>query len=238
MDKYLGDGLLAVFDCESSPALRPGGAATLQPPSARRCSTSTRSLDRGRRPSRSASVSAAPWRSGSGRDRQPRIMLRAPSSATASMPQAGLEAETKGLGVELLVSAPLLEAAGYHSAPDLTLQTFQLRGVSQASVARCTLPHAALSRTLAGGVRPMDPKRETPVSCTGPRRQPSCTTLHESKQPCHPRPLRPCNAGRKPPLPVQFTTLHSAANRHMCSRVNILLSFSVLSAARDRNQHP
>lgn len=63
-----------------------------------------------------------------------------------------LEAKTKELGVELLVSARVLEAAGYDSS-HLPLETFRLRGVSRPLEALPVEFAAALPRTLAGEQR-------------------------------------------------------------------------------------
>ncbi|MFW8594525.1 adenylate/guanylate cyclase domain-containing protein [Cribrihabitans neustonicus] len=70
-----------------------------------------------------------------------------------------LEAKTKELGLELLVSAPVLEAAG-HPPGDLALQDIQLRGLSKPLPALPVRRAAALPQLLA---------REQPPSGAAPR---------------------------------------------------------------------
>ena len=63
-----------------------------------------------------------------------------------------LEAKTKELGVELLISARVLQAAGY-GVERFALQEFQLRGVREALAALPVEHAAALPRVLEGGQR-------------------------------------------------------------------------------------
>ncbi|MDE4145346.1 adenylate/guanylate cyclase domain-containing protein [Phaeobacter gallaeciensis] len=128
VDKYLGDGLLAVFDAPS-----PAHSARAALNAAAAIGTALRTFN-----ARLEEEDSSPVRIGIGlhlgdlvqgeigsADHAPRTIIGDSVNAASR-----LEAETKALGVELLVSAAVLDASGF-AAPESALQSFQLRGVAE-----------------------------------------------------------------------------------------------------------
>ena len=150
VDKYLGDGLLALFET-ATPAR--SAAAALEAAAA--IGTALQDFN-----AQLAADGEPEVRIGIGIHLGDLVLGEIGSAAHAPRTIIGgsvntasrLEAKTKDLGVELLISAQVLEAAGYDSGR-LPLETFQLRGVSLPLDA-LPVPHAAaLPRTLAGEQR-------------------------------------------------------------------------------------
>mgnify|MGYP001106201071 CR=1 FL=1 len=146
IDKYLGDGLLAVF---KAPGPHPSAQAALEAATA--IGTALERFN-----AQLASEGEGPVRIGIGLHLGELVLGEIGSAAHAPTTIIGdsvntasrLEAQTKPLQVELLVSAQLLAAAGY--APErFALQQMRLRGVSDSLAALPVQQAAALPRILA-----------------------------------------------------------------------------------------
>ncbi|MBY6066785.1 adenylate/guanylate cyclase domain-containing protein [Leisingera aquaemixtae] len=147
VDKYLGDGLLALFE---APAPARSAEAALEAAAA--IGSALQEFN-----AQLAADGEPEIRIGIGVHLGELVLGEIGSAGHAPRTIIGgsvnaasrLEAKTKELGVELLISARVLDAAGYDSAR-LPLQTFQLRGVSRPLAALPVAHAAALPRTLAG----------------------------------------------------------------------------------------
>ncbi|MCB4455387.1 adenylate/guanylate cyclase domain-containing protein [Leisingera sp. McT4-56] len=147
VDKYLGDGLLALFE---APAPARSAEAALEAAAA--IGSALQDFN-----AQLAADGEPEIRIGIGVHLGELVLGEIGSAGHAPRTIIGgsvnaasrLEAKTKELGVELLISARVLDAAGYDSAR-LPLQTFQLRGVSRPLAALPVAHAAALPRTLAG----------------------------------------------------------------------------------------
>lgn len=128
IDKYLGDGLLAVFETSDAAGSARAGLAAAEAVS-RAVQDFNRKLEGEGDPE---------IRIGMGLHLGNLVLGEIGAAGQAPRTIIGdtvnvasrLEATTKELGVELLVSAPVLEAAGIE-ADNLTLTEFELRGVSE-----------------------------------------------------------------------------------------------------------
>lgn len=146
VDKYLGDGLLALFEAPS-----PARSAQAALDAAAAIGTALQDFN-----ARLAADGEPQIRIGIGVHLGQLVLGEIGSAGHAPRTIIGgsvntasrLEAKTKELGIELLVSARVLQAAGY--APDrFALQEFQLRGVS-APLAALPVEHAAALPRLLG----------------------------------------------------------------------------------------
>ncbi|KIC12258.1 guanylate cyclase [Leisingera sp. ANG-M1] len=150
VDKYLGDGLLALFEAQT-PALSAQAALD----AAAAIGTALQDFN-----AQLAADGEPDIRIGIGIHLGELVLGEIGSAAHAPRTIIGgsvntasrLEAQTKELGIELLISARLLEAAGY-DAGRFALQEFQLRGVSRPLAALPVDQAAALPRVLAAGQR-------------------------------------------------------------------------------------
>ena len=149
VDKYLGDGLLALFE-----APEPGRSARAALDAAAAIGTALQDFNADL-PDGEPDV-----RIGIGIHLGELVLGEIGSAAHAPRTIIGdsvntasrLEAQTKELGVELLISARVLQAAGY-GAKDFPLQEFRLRGVAEPLAALPVEHAAALPRVLAAGQR-------------------------------------------------------------------------------------
>lgn len=147
VDKYLGDGLLALFE---SPSPQHSARAALEAATA--IGTALQDFN-----ARMLAAGEPEVRIGIGIHLGELVLGEIGSAAHAPRTIIGdsvntasrLEAQTKALGVELLVSARVLEVAG-HDLAALSLQRFELRGVSESLMALPVEQAAALPRILAG----------------------------------------------------------------------------------------
>ncbi|WP_299944092.1 adenylate/guanylate cyclase domain-containing protein [uncultured Ruegeria sp.] len=127
VDKYMGDGLLAMFETADTTGSARAGL--------RAAADIGRALERFNQ--QLAAEGSSPVRIGMGLHLGDLVLGEIGAAKHAPRTIIGdavnvasrLEAETKALGVELLVSETLLEAAGLHCNPD-ELRAFSLRGVS------------------------------------------------------------------------------------------------------------
>ncbi|WP_323778197.1 adenylate/guanylate cyclase domain-containing protein [Leisingera sp.] len=150
VDKYLGDGLLALFEARS-----PARSAQAALDAATAIGQALQDFN-----ARLAADGEPEIRIGIGIHLGELVLGEIGSAGHAPRTIIGgsvntasrLEAKTKDLGVELLISARVLDAAGYESG-HLALQTFQLRGVAGPLRALPVAYAAALPRTLAAEQR-------------------------------------------------------------------------------------
>ena len=146
VDKYLGDGLLALFE-----AATPARSAEAALDAAAAIGTALQDFN-----ARLAADGEPQIRIGIGIHLGQLVLGEIGSAGHAPRTIIGgsvntasrLEAKTKDLGIELLVSARVLEAAGY-PLHRFALQEFQLRGVSRPLAALAVEQAAALPRLLA-----------------------------------------------------------------------------------------
>ena len=148
VDKYLGDGLLAVFETEDEKASAQAALKAAENISTALSEFNTKLVEEGGTPVAIGiglhlgdlvlgEIGAA--------GNAPRTLI-GDSVNTASR----LESQTKELGVELLISASLLQAAG-HATDGLSLRVLQLRGVSEPLAALPVKQATALPQLLATG---------------------------------------------------------------------------------------
>ncbi|UWQ42420.1 adenylate/guanylate cyclase domain-containing protein [Leisingera aquaemixtae] len=146
VDKYLGDGLLALFE-----AATPARSAEAALEAATAIGTALQDFN-----ARLAADGEPQIRIGIGIHLGQLVLGEIGSAGHAPRTIIGgsvntasrLEAKTKDLGIELLVSARVLQAAGY-PLDRFPLQEFQLRGVSRPLAALAVEQAAALPRLLA-----------------------------------------------------------------------------------------
>lgn len=160
VDKYLGDGLLAVFE---APDARHSARAALRAATGVGAALDTfnRTL---------VAEGETPVKIGMGLHLGDLVLGEIGAAGHAPRTIIGdtvntasrLEAATKALGVELLVSAPLLEAAGYAIRED-ALRSLELRGVSQAVSALPVERAAQLDTVLAPLSEPYDATGPVPA---------------------------------------------------------------------------
>ncbi|MEX0303769.1 MAG: adenylate/guanylate cyclase domain-containing protein, partial [Leisingera sp.] len=149
VDKYLGDGLLALFEAPS-----PDRSARAALDAAAAIGVALQDFNAGL-PDGEPDV-----RIGIGIHLGELVLGEIGSAAHAPRTIIGdsvntasrLEAQTKELGVELLISAQVLQAAGY-GTEGFALQQFQLRGVAEPLAALPVEHAAALPRDLSAGQR-------------------------------------------------------------------------------------
>ncbi|GGH34314.1 adenylate/guanylate cyclase [Cribrihabitans marinus] len=147
VDKYLGDGLLAVFEARDAAASARAALAAAE--------AVGHALDRFNRVL--GDENDQPVRIGmslhlgnlvlgeiGARDHAPRTIIGDTVNAASR-----LEGETKALGVELLVSKPLLRAAGHELDPSCW-RMFDLRGVAEPLAALAVARAADLPERIAG----------------------------------------------------------------------------------------
>jgi len=150
VDKYLGDGLLAVFETEDEKSSAQAALKAAENISTALSEFNTKLVEEGGTPVAIGiglhlgdlvlgEIGAA--------GNAPRTLI-GDSVNTASR----LESQTKELGVELLISASLLQAAG-HATDGLSLCVLQLRGVSEPLAALPVKQATALPQLLATGQR-------------------------------------------------------------------------------------
>jgi len=148
VDKYLGDGLLAVFETEDEKSSAQAALKAAENISTALSEFNTKLVEEGGTPVAIGiglhlgdlvlgEIGAA--------GNAPRTLI-GDSVNTASR----LESQTKELGVELLISASLLQAAG-HATDGLSLCVLQLRGVSEPLAALPVKQATALPQLLATG---------------------------------------------------------------------------------------
>ncbi|WP_291730781.1 adenylate/guanylate cyclase domain-containing protein [Leisingera sp. F5] len=150
VDKYLGDGLLALFEARS-----PARSAQAALDAATAIGSALQDFN-----AQLAADGEPEIRIGIGIHLGDLVLGEIGSAGHAPRTIIGgsvntasrLEAKTKELGVELLISARALDAAGYETG-HLALETFQLRGVAEPVKALPVAFAAALPRTLAAEQR-------------------------------------------------------------------------------------
>jgi len=148
VDKYLGDGLLAVFETEDEKSSAQAALKAAENISTALSEFNTKLVEEGGTPV-AIGIGLHLGDLGLGEigaaGNAPRTLI-GDSVNTASR----LESQTKELGVELLISASLLQAAG-HATDGLSLCVLQLRGVSEPLAALPVKQATALPQLLATG---------------------------------------------------------------------------------------
>ncbi|OUS35023.1 adenylate/guanylate cyclase domain-containing protein [Rhodobacterales bacterium 56_14_T64] len=146
VDKYLGDGLLAVFETEDEKSSARAALKAAENISTALSEFNTKLVEEG----------GAPVAIGIGLHLGDLVLGEIGAAGNAPRTLIGdsvntasrLESQTKELGVELLISASLLQAAG-HATDCLPLCVLQLRGVSEPLAALPVKQATALPRILA-----------------------------------------------------------------------------------------
>jgi len=150
VDKYLGDGLLAVFETEDEKSSAQAALKAAENISTALSEFNTKLVEEG----------GAPVAIGIGLHLGDLVLGEIGAAGNAPRTLIGdsvntasrLESQTKELGVELLISASLLQAAG-HATDGLSLCVLQLRGVSEPLAALPVKQATALPQLLATGQR-------------------------------------------------------------------------------------
>ncbi|WP_264210460.1 adenylate/guanylate cyclase domain-containing protein [Leisingera thetidis] len=150
VDKYLGDGLLALFEAQT-----PARSARAALDAATAIGTALQDFN-----AQLAADGEPAIRIGIGLHLGELVLGEIGSAGHAPRTIIGgsvntasrLEAQTKELGIELLISARVLQAAGY-GLDGFALREFRLRGVAEPLSALPVEHAAALPRTLAAGQR-------------------------------------------------------------------------------------
>jgi len=148
VDKYLGDGLLAVFETEDEKSSAQAALKAAENISTALSEFNTKLVEEG----------GAPVAIGIGLHLGDLVLGEIGAAGNAPRTLIGdsvntasrLESQTKELGVELLISASLLQAAG-HATDGLSLCVLQLRGVSEPLAALPVKQATALPQLLATG---------------------------------------------------------------------------------------
>jgi len=148
VDKDLGDGLLAVFQTEDEKSSAQAALKAAEDISTALSEFNAKLVEEG----------GAPVAIGIGLHLGDLVLGEIGAAGNAPRTLIGdsvntasrLESQTKELGVELLISASVLQAAG-HATDGLSLQEFQLRGVSEPLTALPVKHATALPQLLATG---------------------------------------------------------------------------------------